>query len=506
MAGRKSTEVKFKVDWRRDLILTAGLIAVSIVFILAVMPPGARKVSEPPAAGATATTLAPTVRKPAVAGSFYPADGKRLSADVDGYLGKAPEFPEVYGIRGLVSPHAGYVYSGPVAAYGYRQLMRSRYETVIVMGPSHYVRFNKASIDDVDYYETPLGRVEVSPKVKEMLREDVFTYEPEAHVKEHSVEVQVPFLQSVLPPFKLIPIVVGEVDPGKLADALMKYVDDDTLIVASTDLSHYEQYDVCRRMDNETVQTILNLDVNKGIGPAYACGRTPTMALMEIARGKGWRTKLFDYRNSGDTTGDKSQGVVGYASIGFHDGLDAREQETLLEIAEKTLKAHYSGEAYEADEKTLPPKLLEVKACFVTLNKNKSLRGCIGDLAPQQKLYRCVIENALNAALYDSRFQQVTKDELKDIKIEISALTEPKQLRYESPDDLLAKLLPNVDGAILKYKGRQSTYLPVVWEMLPEKTEFLQELCLKQGSPTDCWKTAEVYTYQAQEFHQEGFK
>jgi hypothetical protein len=237
-----------------------------------------------------------------------------------------------------------------------------------------------------------------------------------------------------------------------------------------------------------------------------ACGRIPILTLMEIAEKKGWRTKLFDYRNSGDTAGDKSQGVVGYASIGFYDGLNEEEQKTLLDLAEKTLQSHYNGVEYLIDYSSLPERLREEKACFVTLNENRQLRGCIGHLTAQEELYKCVMDNALNAALHDGRFTPVTKDELGEIKIEVSVLSEPRRMSYDSPDDLLAKLIPGVDGVILKSGMRQSTYLPVVWEQLPNKEEFLGNLCLKQGSPANCWKTAETYTYQAQEFHQEGFK
>ncbi|MFH1055509.1 MAG: AmmeMemoRadiSam system protein B, partial [Candidatus Altiarchaeota archaeon] len=454
----------------------------------------------------TTTTLAETVRKPAVAGAFYPSDKTQLSKDIDTHISQAKDYHEVYGIRGFVSPHAGYVYSGPVAAYGYRQLMKSRYETVIVMGPSHYVYLTKASIPNVNYYETPLGRVLLSPKVKDMLKEEMFTSDPKAEEKEHSVEVQVPFLQKVLPPFKIIPIVVGDVDPVKLADALMKYVDDDTLIVASSDLSHYKPYDQCVATDKNTVDAIVNLDSAKMAKEGDACGRIPILTLMEIAKREGWRTKVFDYRNSGDTAGDKNQGVVGYSSIGFYDGLDTKEQRFLLDLAQETLVRHYRGEDMKLDETKIPPKLLEDKACFVTLNKNKQLRGCIGHLVPQEKLYRCVIDNALNAALNDGRFEQVTEDELKDIKIEVSVLSIPKPLKYDSPDDLLAKLIPGVDGVIIRSGQHQSTYLPVVWDQLPNKEEFLGQLCLKGGSPANCWKTAEIQTYQTQEFHQEGFK
>jgi len=457
---------------------------------------------------ATTSTLQGRAREPAVAGAFYPGDKNTLSEDIDGFLAKAPEYPDVWGVRGLISPHAGYVYSGPVAAYGYRQLMKSRYETVIILGISHRTYVDGAYIPDVENFKTPLGLVPVSEKAKEMLEEGgIFTSQPAgADSQEHSVEVQVPFLQKVLPPFKVVPIMVGDADPVKLADQLMKYVDEDTLVVASTDLSHYKPYGECVATDDRTIKSILSQDAARMASAGDACGKIPVLTLMEIGKRKGWRPRLFDYRNSGDTAGDKSQGVVGYASIGFYDGLNQEEEKRLIAIAKETLVRHYRGEEMSVDESTLPAKLLEEKGCFVTLNRGKQLRGCIGHLTPQMKLYRCVIDNALNAALNDGRFNPVEASELSDIKIEISVLTTPRPLRYESPDDLKAKLIPGVDGVILKSGWRESTYLPVVWDMISDKQEFLEELCLKQGSGKDCWKTADVMTYQAQEFHEEGFK
>ncbi len=479
----------------RNIILFLGF-AVIVGVILAAVYTGVLNPSD--------TTL--KVRKPAVSGSFYQSDKDKLSSDIDAYLNAAPAFPDVWGVKGLVSPHAGYAYSGPIAASGFKQLQKSRFETVIILGPSHHVQVDKAYIPDVDFFETPLGRVPISPKVKKMLGDDMFASTPYgADELEHSIEVQLPFLQKVLPPFKLIPVMVGGADPKKLADAILKYADDDTLIVASSDLSHFRSYDDCVLTDKRTTDAISGLDSDRMAREGDACGKVPVLALMEISKRRGWRTKLFDLRNSGDTAGGKNL-VVGYSSIGFYDGLNPTEQETLLNLAQETLVKRFSGGEIEVDESQLPTQLLEEKGCFVTINKNGKLRGCIGHINPQGKLYRCVIENALNAAVHDPRFKPVEGGELGDLKFEVSVLTTPKQLKYDNPDDLLNKLIPGVDGVILESGWSQSTFLPAVWEVLPEKNEFLRELCLKQGSDMDCWKTADITTYQAQEFHQEGFE
>ncbi len=448
-----------------------------------------------------------TYMDPVVAGSFYPKDPSKLRDQIDGFLSDAQVVTDVYGIRGIVSPHAGYVYSGLTAARGYRQIQMSRYETVIVLAPSHKHYLNKASIADVEFVRTPLGDIRVSKKAKIMLADDIFIDEPKAHAQEHSLEVQLPFLQRVLPPFDVIPIVVGDVDPKVLADALFPYIDADTLIIASSDLSHYKAYEECKKADKITVDAIASIDIDKMKRDGDACGKIPILTLMHIAKKMGWRTRVFDLRNSGDTAGDKKS-VVGYTSIGFYDGLDPKEQQALLDLSQRTLESHFSGKAVDVDESALPPKLLEEKACFVTLNKRGGLRGCIGHLSARMKLYRCVIDNTLNAALHDSRFSPVKEDEITQIRIEISVLSEPRPLPYESPDELLEKLIPGIDGVIIKSGYKQSTYLPVVWDQLPDKEEFLNRLCTKGGNRQDCWKLqgTEVLTYQAQEFHQDGFK
>ena len=185
---------------------------------------------------------------------------------------------------------------------------------------------------------------------------------------------------------------------------------------------------------------------------------------------------------------------------GARQELTEEEQEFLLKLARDTLENYLGRKTLpEVNEEGITPMLKRVQGCFVTLNKNGNLRGCIGHILPQVPLYKCVIQNAISAALYDTRFPPVGYDELKDIHIEISVLSVPERLDFSSPDDLLDRLRPGIDGVVIRYHGKTSTYLPQVWEMLPQKEEFLSRLCLKQGSPPDCWKSRDVIveTYQA---------
>ena len=458
------------------------------------------------------------VRAPAVAGLFYPADEPALSQMVDGLLENAPAH-HIPHLKGLVCPHAGYPYSGPTAAIAYKNLTGRDVQTVVILGPSHYALFQGASVPDVDAYQTPLGTVLISEKAQQLARTSPFVLEPRCLVQrppwwqqsskpapaaggdtpdtwEHSVEVQVPFLQKTLKNFKILPVVFGEVDPGQAARVLAGVTDDKTIIVASSDLSHYHPYDEAKELDNRCVQAVCDLNIDE-MKTQEACGKAPILTLMYLAREKGWKAQLLDYRNSGDTSGDKSHGVVGYSAIAFYEpepeSYAAPERKFLLDLARTTLaRVATNGNLPEVSAKDVTPKLAGTKACFVTLTENGELRGCIGHILPQEPLYQAVVDNAQNAATRDWRFPPVSSDEVGKIKIEISVLTEPQPLRFNSPDELLNKLQPYEDGVVLQIGSRGATFLPQVWEQIPDKVEFLNRLAQKAGCAPDDWRGRNV--------------
>ena len=483
-------------------------------------------------ASATATAAEHTqrVRAPAVAGLFYPGDAAVLSKTVDGLLAGAAEH-YIPRLRGLVCPHAGYEYSGPAAAIGYKLLAGRDVQTVVVMGPSHYALFQGACIPNADAYKTPLGLVPISAKAKELASVAPFVLEPRCMVQrpgwyrqspkpapeegqdtpetwEHSVEVQVPFLQKVLKNFQILPIVVGKVDPAQVAKALAERIDDKTIVVASSDLSHYHTYLDAKRLDDRCVKAICDIDID-AMAKQEACGELPIMTLLHLARQKGWKAQLLDYRNSGDVTGEKDR-VVGYTAVAFYapapENLAAAERKFLLDLARRTLVRVAAGGALpEIPEKELSPKLAEKQACFVTLTKDGALRGCIGHLTAMEPLHRAVTENARNAALRDPRFLPVKPDEVDKIKIEISVLTEPQPLPFSSPEDLLSKLHPNEDGVLLHIGPRTATFLPQVWAQLPDKVKFLEHLSQKAGCEPSAWrgKDVSVSIYHVECFEEE---
>lgn len=493
--------------------------------------------------GGTVKSEALKIREPAVAGLFYPGTSSSLNELIDKFLKAAPNL-NITDLRAIISPHAGYVYSGPVAAYGYKQVLGKGYKTVIILAPSHYALVRGASVCGADIYRTPLGDVRVSSKAHQIAQKPPFIPEVPVrlqrprwssessrtippygqdtpHTWEHSDEVQVPFLQKVLKDFELIPIIVGECDTEQAAKVLNEFIDDKTLIVASSDLSHYLPYESAKSVDNRCIKTICNLDLSR-IENEEACGRLPIAILMHIAKMRGWTPQLLNYRNSGDTAGDK-RAVVGYASIAFGGKLNGLKNETqsksssltdeqkkfLLKLARNTIKAASRKEPLPVvDEKILDEQLKAKTACFVTLTKDSNLRGCIGHISAIEPLYKAVIENAEAAAMYDTRFEPVRYDEVDKIEIEISILTEPKELNYNSVEDLLAKLRPGIDGVILNIGGRRATFLPQVWEQLPDKVDFLNHLSLKAGcAPSDWRRTGtKIYIYQVEKFSESDFQ
>jgi len=479
------------------------------------------------------------VREAAVAGGFYSASKEALSDTVDGLLNGARS-RGIKGLRGLVCPHAGYSFSGPVAAVAYKQLIGRDIRTAVVLAPTHYARFKGASIPDVDAYRTPLGLILLSESAADLAKQDPFVTNPHCekvgrprwwrqarievppfghdtpHTWEHSLEVQLPFLQKVLKDFRLIPAVMGDVDPEEVAHTLSGYLDNKTIVIASSDLSHDEPYDVARKLDAACVDAICRLDTDT-MAQQSACGKPPILSLMHLAKLKGWKTRILDVRNSRDVAGGKSR-VVGYTAIAFYDpkasdiGLPAEEntygpaeRKFLMELARKTLvQAAQGKDAPKPDAADVPKQLAEPKACFVTLKKSGMLRGCIGGFFPTQPLYQAVVDMTVSAATKDIRFDPVKPNELKAIEIEISVLTVPKELAFNSPEDLLAKLRMHVDGVILKMGPRQSTFLPQVWQQMPDKETFLARLSYKAGMAPNHWREPGtiVLTYQVEAFHE----
>jgi AmmeMemoRadiSam system protein B/AmmeMemoRadiSam system protein A len=456
-----------------------------------------------------------SVRPAAVAGMFYPHVPDKLRHTVGTFLKDTHGVKASGKIRGLVSPHAGYIYSGIVAAAGYKQIDPS-IRTVILLGPSHRVRLTAPSIPEVQAYRTPLGDVRLARLASTLRRLPGFKPVPEAHLEEHALEVQLPFLQVMLKEFEIVPILTNSSDPKALASTLAPYVDKDTLVVASSDLSHYYSYEAAVTLDRFCTSAITGCKFSD-MALCEACGKQAVLTLMHIAQIKGWKGTLADYRNSGDTAGNRNR-VVGYTSIAFVDGkemtktmketLSTQDRESLLRLARTAIMAKLV-EGAKIERPTQGSSILnELRGCFVTLHKRGQLRGCIGTIEPTCPLLECVEKNAKNAAFGDPRFPPLSVNELKEIDLEISVLSVPEALGFDDGEDLKRKLEPNVHGVILSCGMHRSTFLPQVWKQLPDKEKFLEHLCLKGGMSAKAWQDpgTKVEVYRAEVFGEDDLK
>lgn len=473
------------------------------------------------------------VRKSVLAGSWYPADSSQLQSMLLEYLDKAQTRPvedQQNKVFALISPHAGYQFSGPVAAYGYKLLAGKNIRRVIILGTSHHAYFKGASIADAKAYETPLGKVYLDKEaVKELKENPLFQSYTEAHKKEHSVEIQLPFLQVTLNEFTIVPLLIGRLDKEKaqsIAESLKKLIDEETMIVVSSDFTHYgPNYQYIPFTDNvqqkieslnmASFKAIESLDVDSLINHKLTtgdtiCGFYPIMVLLSLADTiEGVSVKLLAKDTSGNIVNDFTNSVS-YLSIAMtrpvyadqlkeSSVLDETEKETLLKIARLTLKRSLEGAKF-IDLRNNGIELTEnlKKNCgvFVTLNKHGKLRGCIGTIVPVYPLYKGVIDNTINAAFKDPRFLTVTKEEEDDIDIGISVLTPPKEV--ESYRDIV----PGRDGIILSKFDRSAVFLPQV--MVDNRwTTFtaLRYLSRKAGLDYEDWRhDTQFYVFSAQVF------
>ncbi len=429
-----------------------------------------------------------TFRPSAVAGSFYPGEPQALTGEVDELLDTVENFEVRFGHpKVLIVPHAGYIYSGATAAHAYSELVAARglVTRVVLLGPVHRVAVRGLALPGVDLFATPLGKIPVDADGVAALKDlpQVVTSAP-AHAMEHSLEVQLPFLQRVLGTFSLVPLAVGDATSAQVAEVLERlWGGPETLIVISTDLSHYHEYDTARKIDEDTIGRIARLE--PGLNHQQACGATPLNGLLSLARTKGLTIRRLAACNSGDTAGGRGR-VVGYSAFALDEGDTVTHEEagrTLVGMARAAIGAKLVSR--DAPKSNGAAWLAQPGATFVTLNRNGRLRGCIGSLTPQRPLGDDVISNAQSAAFGDPRFAPMTAAEWPDTQTEVSLLSRARPIRFADEDDLLAKIVPGVDGLVLEAAGRRGTFLPQVWESLPDKRQFLDQLKLKAGLPAD---------------------
>lgn len=463
------------------------------------------------------------IRRPAVAGQFYPDDKQQLISMLEKYYAAADNKKQETLVRALIVPHAGYIYSGKVAAKAFASVPAyAKYDNIFLIGPCHHVYIDGASVcNQYKYYQTPLGNVPVNLQICNALinSSNVFCYQPRAHVYEHCIEVQLPFLQYKFEHVpSIVPILIGTQDEEKLqtiATHLKPYFTENNLFVISSDFSHYPCYKDALKADARSGEGVMSGNVNGFIQSLIdnenadynnlvtsACGQSAIAVLLMLAQNKANCHMIhLAYKNSGDSEyGDKEQ-VVGYHAFallqnkGFN--LSESEKKLLLRIARNSIEQKYGMDSFNS--KDLPSAVYTKCGVFVTLTENGRLRGCIGSFENNLPLVDLVKKMAVEAAFEDPRFLPLQQSELENIKIEISVLT-PLQ-RIQSIDDFVL----HRDGIFIKKGDRTGTFLPqVADETMWTKEEFLGHCSQdKAGIGWNGWKEAELYTYRALIFHEE---
>jgi AmmeMemoRadiSam system protein B/AmmeMemoRadiSam system protein A len=518
------------------------------------------------------------IREPAVAGTFYPGGPDRLAEGVDRYLGEAREElaaraagSSAYGagagtpvrreggtagrtsapagrLVAVVVPHAGHVYSGPTAGFAFASIDPALVDRVVLLGPAHYVPVDGIGLSTATAWRTPLGDVPLDADLADDLRTRFDTVIPadHAHAPEHSLEVQVPFLQRVLPEgWRLVPLIVGADLPGDVAAVITWCAAlPRTLVVVSTDLSHYLDYSAAIAQDARTIRSIVHRRPDS-IGTSDACGRYPLRGLLTAAAAQDWSVRLLDARNSGDTAGDRSR-VVGYAAFavtrgaagedrptaraagsaagganggpadwqdpdtGVHHAPDAvriapESRTMLLRLARATIQEALSTQRrprFDPDKwPAADPVQREPGASFVTLRSAAGdLLGCIGSLSARQPLIADVAEHAFDAAFRDPRFPPLTRERASGMVIDISVLSPTRPFPCASYADLLDRV-PVGSGLVVEAGRHRATFLPAVWEQLPEPRTFLSALWRKAGLAPGEWPSGTVIeVYDSEEF------
>ena len=467
------------------------------------------------------------VRQPAVSGQFYPGSADTLITAVDGYLAEA-EKDNARVPKAIIAPHAGFNYSGPVAARAYIRLQPAKktIKKVILLGPCHRVAVQGLALCSADAFATPLGHVPIDSFMRDSVIEfpqvEIFDA---THKMEHSLEVHLPFLQRTLDNFTLLPIVVGQASPASIAEVLDKiWGGPETLIVVSSDLSHFLDYDSAREIDTKTSGAIQNLIPNQITGES-ACGRFPVGGLLVSAKARQMTVENVDLRNSGDTAGSRDK-VVGYGSWLFfeqqptpaqkniahnvlskipldQDMSDPIDEVTFEENTKLLLENHglslidaaitsidhglKFGRPTPINLAEYPKDLHEKGACFVTLTHEGKLRGCIGSPEPHRPLIEDIKLNAFSAAFKDPRFAKLKLGERNRLGLSIAVLSLQTEIKFNSENELIENLRPNIDGLVISDGQHRALFLPSVWEQLPNSKEFFHRLKQKAGLAPDHW-------------------
>lgn len=452
-----------------------------------------------------------SIRKSVASGTFYPSDKATLSKLIDNCMSEIP-ITNIKDSKGFIIPHAGYIYSGKTASYAYSIIKKINPENIIIIGPSHKVSFDGFSIDTKEKYETPLVNLDINKKITNKLLQsnNTFSYKEEAHKVEHSIDVQIPFIAHSCPKAKITCIIAGNISGEQLNNAttlISKILNEhhNTIVIASTDLSHFHNSDQAIKKDNTAINAIINMDGQELLDSyrkqkAELCGLIPVLALMKIMDNSGYTSpNMLNYSHSGYSSGDNSS-VVGYTSIIFEkeqDEIDINNQLKvyLLNLARNSIKKKLGLQVTELKEPE-NPLLRKKRGAFVTLHKQGQLRGCIGHIKAFSPLKETIIEMAESAAFKDARFLALNNEEFDIIDIEISVLSPIYKI------DNINDIIVGRHGIIISRGSCSGLLLPqVATEWGWDKETFLSQTCIKAGLNQDAWKKdAEISIFSAEIF------
>ena len=481
------------------------------------------------------------IRNPVVAGKFYPADSSKLRNALKYFFEDAVSGDKDRPMA-IIAPHAGYIFSGQIAADAFNQAKNFDYDVVIILGTNHTTpNFNKISIYPRGGFRTPLGIAYIDENITDLLlKEDAdFVSDISPHESEHSVETQIPFIQYLFPKVRIVPIIIGSEDLQlctKFGKALGKILKDKkALIVASSDLSHYPKYedavstdkntlDIIKKMNPSDIQRELYRKVNSGIPSLVtcACGEGPILtAITAVKELGGNNVSIISYANSGNTLVGDNDRVVGYGALAFYKTaqntkviektnenipneysteLDSLDKISLLRLARRSIEQYLTSETLPLP-RNLTHLMNSKRGAFVTIKKHGELRGCIGSMVENLPLNNVVGKMALQAAFNDNRFHPLEISELSQVELEISVLT--PLVKINNPDEIVL----GRDGVVLKKENKQAVFLPqVATEQGWNKEQFLTQLCYKAGLNATDWKTATLLTFRAEVFSEKDFR
>ena len=451
---------------------------------------------------------------PTFAGSFYPEKPEELTNLLNSYMQNTKI---EYKSKAIIVPHAGIYYSGHAAMIGYQHLELN--ENIFIIAPSHHDNFNNIAFPEYTYFDTPLGSLEVNNRlIKNIAEKFPCLISNEVFDREHSIEVQLPFIQHVFYPkmqnamdfvkglkkigrkLRIIPVLVGNCDYRLISDLISTYWENSSFVISS-DLSHFYTCQECRQIDTYTA-TIIETGKIEAFQPQQACGLIGIKGLVDFSNNNDCTLIRAMMYNSGDINRQEDR-VVGYGTWFLYtdtknDYLERYYSDYIKDVVRKSILSGFTGEEYIPRD--IPSVLTQYGASFVTLNRNDQLRGCIGSIYPTKPLILDLIDNAKNAAFHDPRFMPLAQEEFKNLDITISLLTSIERINFKDEKDLLSKIYPH--GIIIAERDKRAVYLPEVWEQLPERDVFLDSLKEKAGLPPNYFsRFLEAYKFDTTIIH-----